>query len=123
MFEQFTDRYLPGPTLDGQVDPQIAAEHARMMTGVYQVSRRAESSFFRMLNLASVKVFANDDALSAFRWTNVAGAPVKWREVEPFVWRDADGESLLSAEVVDGRIARFAFEWVSPFMVFEPMPA
>ena len=49
--------------------------------------------------------------------------PVKWREVEPFVWRAVDGEDFLSAEVVDGRIARFGFEWVSPFMVFEPMPA
>jgi hypothetical protein len=54
---------------------------------------------------------------------NVAGAPIKWREVEPFVWRDVDGESFLSAQVVDGRVARFAFEWVSPFMVFEPVPA
>jgi CubicO group peptidase (beta-lactamase class C family) len=124
VFEQFADRYLPGPTLDGKVDAQVAAEHARMMAGVYQVSRRAESSFFRMLSLASVKVTANDDAtISVSIWTNLAGEPVKWREIEPFVWRDVDGEDLLSAEVVDGRIARFGFEWVSPFMVFEPMPA
>ena len=124
VFEQFADRYLPGPTLDGKVDAQVAAEHARMMAGVYQVSRRAESSFLRMLSLASVKVTANDDAtISVSIWTNLAGEPVKWREIEPFVWRDVDGENLLSAEVVDGRIARFGFEWVSPFMVFEPMPA
>lgn len=125
VFEQFTDRYLPGPTFDGKVDPQTAAEHARMMTGLYQVSRRLETSFFRLLGLASpVKVFTNDDGtISVSMAMNVAGTPIKWREVEPFVWRDVDGESFLSAQVTDGRVTRFAFEWVSPFMVFEPMPA
>lgn len=125
VFEQFTDRYLPGPTFDGKVDPQTAAEHARMMTGVYEVSRRMETNFLRVLGLAGpVKVFANDDGtISVSMATNVAGAPIKWREVEPFVWRDVDGESFLSAKVVEGRVARFAFEWVSPFMVFEPVPA
>ena len=125
VFEQFTDRYLPGPSFDGKVDEQTAAEHARMMTGTYQVSRRAETSFFRVLNLASpIKVFPNEDGtISVSLATNVAGTPIKWREVEPFVWRDVDGQSFLSAQVVDGRVARFAFEWVSPFMVFEPMPA
>jgi len=125
VFEQFADRYLPGSTFDGQIDPQTAAEHARMMTGVYQVSRRLETNFLRLLGLASpVKVFANEDGtISVSMATNVAGTPIKWREVEPFVWRDVHGESFLSAQVVDGRVARFAFEWVSPFMVFEPMPA
>ena len=125
VFEQFADRYLPGPTLDGKVDEKVAAEHAHMMAGVYQVSRRAETSFFRMLNLAGpVKVTANPDStISVSMALNLAGVPVKWREVEPFVWRDVDGKNLLSATVVDGRVAQFGFEWVTPFMVFEPMPA
>jgi CubicO group peptidase (beta-lactamase class C family) len=125
VFEQFTDRYLPGPTFAGKVDPQTAAEHARLMTGLYEVSRRMETNFLRVLGLASpVKVFPNaDGTISVSMATNVAGAPIKWREVEPFVWRDVDGESFLSAEVKDGRVSRFAFEWVSPFMVFEPVPA
>jgi CubicO group peptidase (beta-lactamase class C family) len=125
VFEQFTDRYLSGPTFDGKVDPQTAAEHARMMTGLYQVSRRAETSFFRLLGLAGpVKVFANaDGTISVSMAMSLAGVPSKWREVEPFVWRDVDGKNLLSAQVVDGRVVRFGFEWVTPFMVFEPMPA
>lgn len=125
VFEQFADRYLPGPTFDGNVDPQTAAEHARMMSGLYQVSRRLETNFLRLLTVASpVKVFANEDGtISVSMATNVAGEPIKWREVEPFVWRDVAGESFLSAQVVDGRVVRFGFEWVSPFMVFEPVPA
>jgi CubicO group peptidase (beta-lactamase class C family) len=125
VFEQFTDRYLPGPTFDGKVDEKTAAEHARMMAGVYQVSRRAESNFLSLLDLAGgTKVKANDDeTISVSIATNLAGVPIKWREVEPFVWRSVDGKDFLSAQVVDGRVARFGFEWVSPFMVFEPMPA
>jgi CubicO group peptidase (beta-lactamase class C family) len=125
LFEQFTDRYLPGPTFDGKVDEKTAAEHARMMVGTYQNSRRMESSFFSLLGLAgAIKVSANDDGtISVPMATNLAGVPIKWREVEPFVWRDVNGESFLSAQVKDGRVVRFTFDGLSPFMVFEPTPA
>jgi CubicO group peptidase (beta-lactamase class C family) len=127
VFEQFADRYFPGPTLDGEVDPQTAAEHARMISGLYQISRRPQTSFLRLLALSEpfkTSVYVNDDGtISVSAAKNAAGVPIKWREVEPFVWRDVDGQNLLSAKVVDGRVVRFGFEWVSPFMVFEPIPA
>jgi hypothetical protein len=125
IFQQFADRYLPGPTLDGAVDPQTAAEHARMISGVYDNSRRIESSFFSLLNLVGViKVFPNEDGtISTSIAVNPAGVPIKWREVEPFVWRNVDGEDLLSAQAENGRVTRFSFDEVSPFMVFEPTPA
>jgi CubicO group peptidase (beta-lactamase class C family) len=124
LFEQFTDRYLPGPTLDGKVDEKTAAEHARLITGVYDNSRRMDSSFFKLLALAGpVKVFPNEDGtISASIATSLGGVPIKWREVEPFVWRDVNGESLLSAKVEDGRVVRFSFDGISPFMMFEPTP-
>jgi hypothetical protein len=125
LFEQFADRYLPGPTFDGKVDEKTAAEHAQMMVGIYENSRRMESSFFSLLGLAGpIKVMANEDhTISVPMATNLAGVPIKWREVEPFVWRDVEGENLLSAEVKDGRVVRFSFDGLSPFMVFEPTPA
>ena len=103
----------------------MAAEHAQMMAGIYQNSRRIESSFFSLLNLAGpIKVFPNEDGtISVSMATNLAGVPIKWREIEPFVWRDVDGESLLSAQVEDGSVVRFSFDGLSPFMVFEPTPA
>jgi CubicO group peptidase (beta-lactamase class C family) len=122
LFEQFTDRYLPGPTLDGKIDPQTAADHARMISGVYDISRRMDSSFFKLLGLAGpTKVTTNEDGtISVSLATNLAGAPIKWREVEPFVWRDVDGEALLGAHVDNGRVVRFSFDGLSPFIVFEP---
>jgi CubicO group peptidase (beta-lactamase class C family) len=125
LFEQFADRYLPGPTLDGKVDEKTAAEHARMMVGTYENSRRMDSSFFSLLGLAGgIKVMANPDhTISVSLAQNLAGAPIKWREVEPFVWRDVDGENLLAAQVKDGEVVRFSFDGLSPFMMFEPTPA
>ncbi|HEU4517583.1 MAG TPA: serine hydrolase domain-containing protein, partial [Steroidobacteraceae bacterium] len=112
LFEQFTDRYLPGPTLDGAVDANTAAEHARMISGVYDISRRMDSSFFKLMSLAGpTKVTTNEDGtISVSLATNLSGVPIKWREVEPFVWRDVDGEALLGAQVDNGRVVRFSFD-------------
>jgi CubicO group peptidase (beta-lactamase class C family) len=121
LFEKFADRYLPGPPPEGSVDAKIAAEHARMIAGTYENSRRADSSFFSLLGLAGpIKVVANEDhTISVPMATNLAGVPVKWREIEPFVWRDVDGERLLAAQVKDGRVVRFSFDGLSPFMMFD----
>ena len=125
LFQQFTDRYLPGPTLDGTVDAKLAAEHAQLMTGTYDNSRRMQSSFFRLMGLAGgVKVSVNEDGtLNVPMARNIAGVPIKWREIEPFVWREVNGNSLLAAQVQDGRVVQFSFGGLSPFMVFEPSPA
>jgi hypothetical protein len=125
LFEQFADRYLPGDALDGEVPEDTAREHARLIAGSYDNSRRSESSFISLLNLASpAKVGVNEDGtISVSMFTDLAGNPIKWREVEPFVWRQVDGKQLLSAEVKDGRVARFSVDDVSPFMMFEPAPA
>ncbi len=125
LFEQFADRYLPGPTLDGKVDEKTAAEHARLIAGAYESSRRMDSSFLRLLNLlGTAKVVPNEDGtITVSMATNLAGVPIKWREVEPFVWRDVHGKNLLAAEVKDGRVTRFSFGEISPFMTFERVPA
>lgn len=125
LFEQFADRYLPGPTPDGRVDAKTAAEHASMIAGVYENSRRMDSSFFSLLGLAGpIKVVVNEDhTISVPMATNLAGVPIKWREIEPFVWRDVAGEKLLAAQVKDGRVVRFSFDGLSPFMMFDRTPA
>ncbi|MGH6611567.1 MAG: hypothetical protein ACRECQ_15070, partial [Burkholderiaceae bacterium] len=126
LFEQFADRYLPGPAPAGAgVDADTAAEHARMIAGRYGNSRRSESSFMSLLNLISeVTVVPNEDGtISVSMLQSLAGVPLKWQEIEPFVWREVDGKQLLSARVEDGRVVRFSFDGVSPFMMFEPMPA
>jgi hypothetical protein len=46
----------------------------------------------------------------------------RWVEVAPFVWRDPDSHERIAAKVVDGRVVRFSFDELSPFMVFDRAP-
>ena len=124
LFREFTDRYFPGPTATGEVALQVAAEHARLMSGRYEMSRRAQSSFFSFLNLAGQdKVSANGDGtLDVSFMHGLAGEPLKWKEIEPFVWREVGGKTLLAAKIENGRVARFSVDGLSPIAVLEPVP-
>jgi CubicO group peptidase (beta-lactamase class C family) len=121
LFHEFADRYLPGPAPDGNVDQKTAAEHARMIAGRYTNSRRMETTFMSLLNLmGEAKIIDNNDGTIGLSMvTSPSGVPLKWREIEPFVWRQDGSKDLLSAVVANGRVARFSFDDVSPFMMFD----
>jgi CubicO group peptidase (beta-lactamase class C family) len=124
LFYQFADRYLPGETADGRVDPKTAMEHARLMAGHYDNSRRSQSNFLSLLGLiGDVKVTANPDStISMSLLDGLNGEPKKWREVSPFVWREVDGKDWLAARVETGKVTMFSGDEVSPFMMFLPTP-
>ena len=124
LFKGFADRYLPGTIADGKVDAATAKLHAQQMAGLYENSRRTEDSFISLTNLLgqSKVVVTEDGSISVPAVTGVDGLPIKWREIAPYVWRDVNGTDRLAAKVVDGRVQRWSFEPVSPFMVFEPVP-
>lgn len=123
-FEQFADRYLPGEEAGGQVDGPTADAHARMMAGIYENSRGAQSSFLRVLGLMGpVKVAVNPDTtISVPLLTALNGEPKRWRETSPFVWREVDGKNVLAAKVENGRVVMFSGDEISPFMMFLPTP-
>ncbi|WP_199753441.1 serine hydrolase domain-containing protein [Luteimonas cucumeris] len=125
LFEQFADRYMPGPIPEGKVDAATAKEHAGMIAGRYQNSRRSHTSFLSALNLAGqMKVVPGEDGtitVSGLKGLN--GQPIKWREIAPFVWRDVAGADRLAARVEDGRVVRFGVEPFSAFMVFDRVPS
>jgi CubicO group peptidase (beta-lactamase class C family) len=120
-YRRFADRYFPGPADEGKVDEATAKQHAAQIAGSYIVSRRAESSFLSILNLLQpTKVVVNEDGtISVSLFKDLNGEPTRWREIAPYHWRKADGKERLVAEVKDGKVVRFAAEWVSPFMMFE----
>ncbi|MGV3479389.1 MAG: serine hydrolase domain-containing protein [Sphingobium sp.] len=126
LFEDFADRYLPNiAPKDGSIDAKTSAEHARLMAGLWQSSRRGETSFLGITNLlgqTEVSVGAKGELLIP-ALTDLAGQPRKWVEIAPFVWRDANGHERLSANVVDGKVVRWSFDSVSPFMVMDRVPA
>ena len=124
LFEAFADRYFPGAPRGGRVDAATAREHARMMIGTYNKTRRLETSFLKAAELAGqLKVGLDAEGGLVFAAaSDIGGAPRKWIEIAPFVWREAGGKMLLAAQVEDGRVVRFGIDSSSPFMLFEPVP-
>ncbi len=124
LFEGFLDRHFGTTRSTAVVAAEMAQAHAKQLTGVYESSRRSQTSFLSLSNLiGAVDVEANaDGTISASIVKSRNGAVRRYREVEPFVWRDVNSGWRLAAQVVDGKVARLSIDEVSPFMVFEPMP-
>ena len=124
VFDKFVDRYFPGPWPGGPVAKDVAQQHARMMVGYYDDSRRAETSFMRLGDfLSPVKVaVAGDGTLTMSLMMGRNGVLQHFKEIAPFVWRDTSSGWRMAANVADGHVRRFSVDEISPFMVFEPTP-
>jgi CubicO group peptidase (beta-lactamase class C family) len=126
LFHEFADRYFPAPAPEGKVNEKAAAEHAGMIAGRYIGSRRFESSFMSLLNIISeTKVIDNGDGtIGVSTIVSPSGVPERWREIEPFIWREENGKDLLAAHVEGGKVVRFSFDEVSPFQMYDrPTPS
>ena len=122
LFREFADRYFPGQSPQGEVDAETSRRDAQLMTGRYSFSRRSHTSFLSLANLLDqTKVTAKPDGTIAVPdLKKLADEPKKWREIAPFVWRDADGDRL-AAKVENGRVTRFGVDEY-PFTLLEPVP-
>jgi CubicO group peptidase (beta-lactamase class C family) len=124
LFQDFTDRYFsPGPP-DGRVDAKTAAAHAQMMAGTWESSQRMDSNFLAVVGLiGQTKVSVGPDgSLVIPALTGPSGAVRQWVEIAPFVWRASDGHDRVAAQIVDGKVARWSWELVAPFMVYDRAP-
>jgi CubicO group peptidase (beta-lactamase class C family) len=125
LFQDFADRYFPSTVRDGRVDAKTAAEHARLMVGHWEVSRRSVTNFINILNLVGQVQISVDRkgnlVVPSLRGAN--GAVQQWDEIAPFVWRDRYGHDRLAAKLVDGKPVRWSFDMISPFMVYDRVPA
>ena len=123
LFEDFADRYLPGPEDSARVEAKTAAAHAALMKGNWVNSRGSQSSFISVLGLVGqTKVGLNDKGELAVDFPGLNGKPRHWVETAPFVWLDANSHQRLAAKVVDGTPVLFSFDELSPFMVFYRAP-
>ncbi|NIJ21047.1 CubicO group peptidase (beta-lactamase class C family)/uncharacterized membrane protein YqjE [Sphingomonas naasensis] len=124
LFEEFADRYLPAANKAPPVELPTAKEHAKLLVGNWTNSRRIESSFAKIIGLlGDTKVGLDADGRPVIpALTSPGGSPRKLIEVEPFVWQDAYGHERLAAQVVDGKVVRWSFGEVSPFMIWYRTP-
>ena len=124
LFQDFADRYFPATVQNGRVDAKTAAAHAQLLTGLWEGSRRAESSWLSVLSLASQAQVGVDarGALVIPSLKTTGGGTRQWVEIAPFVWREVNGHERLAAQVVDGQAVRWSVDGESPFIVFDRVP-
>ena len=125
LFEDFADRYFPGKPVTARVDAETAKQHAQMMAGTWRNSRRSETNFLALAGLLGPTDVTVDEKgnLVVPSLKTPGGRPREWVEVAPFVWRDRFGHEQLAAKVVDGKVVRWSIGGISPFMVFDRVPA
>jgi CubicO group peptidase (beta-lactamase class C family) len=126
LLQEFADRYFPGPPPNGTgVDPATAGRHAAQMAGSWAPSRGSPTTFLSVLTLVeAVTLGVNPDgSLVAPAVTGLADEPQRWVETEPYVWTNAAGDARIAAVVEDGEVVRWSTDAVSPFLVFDRMPA
>jgi CubicO group peptidase (beta-lactamase class C family) len=121
LVKEFADRYFPGPSPKGQVDPAVARQHAQMMAGWYISSRGAESSFLHALGVLGQQrvVPTKSGGIRLIPDRNVGGGEREWNEIAPFLWKASSSDALLEAHVTDGKVDRFATNAVT---VSRPVP-
>ena len=125
LFDDFADRYFPAAeTAATAVDAKTSAAHAALLKGRWVNSRGSQSSFLAALGLfGQTKAGVNAKGELVVPFNGLNGKPRHWVETAPFVWRDKDGHERLAAKVVDGKVVRFSIDGISPFMVFDRVPA
>jgi len=124
----FADRYFPAApaTAAKGVPEDEAKQHAQQLAGAYTSSRRPDSNILSLANLLGpVKVTANEDGtITMSAAVDAAGAPKKWREVEPWLWQDTASTDRLAVDLsADGKVDRFTAEPYAPIMVFQRLSA
>lgn len=125
LFQQFADRYFPDVApAEGQVDAAVAKEHAAQMAGVWENSRRSDTNYLAAVSLlGQTKITVDKDGhLLVPALKDPGGNPRKWVEVAPYVWQDRTSHDRLAAQVENGRVVRWSFDMLSPFMVFDRVP-
>jgi CubicO group peptidase (beta-lactamase class C family) len=123
LFDAFADRYFPGKGQQSAVPagPVVtnAKEHAQLIAGRYQSSRRVESAFLSVLYLLEqAAISANDDG--TINVPTFPGKPKRYREVSPFVWNEEGGQHKVA---LTGEGSRAVYSGDDPSSILQPVPA
>ncbi len=123
LFRAFLDRYFP--SAPGERAPIFPLTNAYRVAGAYLSSRRNESALNLRALLGQVEIVAGSDGtIQASPWRDVSGAPKRWREISPFVFRETQGQSRLMF-VLDSaqRVSYAATDEGAPIHVLQRLPA
>lgn len=125
LYERFMDRYFPAKSqIPAESTLKTAKQDGESVAGSYELSRRSESNFMFAGDIFSeFDVSANGDGtISVGALKNLAGIPIKWREVGPNVWREVNGTHTLIATYRNGKVVRIDTDKIPPILVASPAP-
>jgi hypothetical protein len=95
----FMNRYFPAPAgPNDEIDPVTARNDGRAASGVYDGTRRSETTFLRMVALMGqfgVKS-DKDGILTVEENKNQRGELKKWKEIAPLVYSEVDGSDRIA---------------------------
>ena len=118
LWEALMDRYFPAPPSE-QPALDTAKADAASVSGTYMISRRLESSAFKLFAVIGEATVAarEDGTIEVSSLTETNGKPKRWREIAPLTFRDVNGQdSLIFKPDADGRMQMVL---PYPFMVFQ----
>ena len=95
----FMNRYFPSQgDPKSQVDPNTARTDGQAVSGVYEGTRRSQTTFLRLISLLdqfSVKS-DKDGVLTVEENKNQRGELKKWMEIAPLVYNEVDGSERIA---------------------------
>jgi len=121
LWHAFLDRYYPyEPPAAAAV--ANAAEDARLVSGRYISSRRAQTTVLKVLNVqGEPKVFANaGGTISVDALKDLNGQPKKFREIGPLMFREVYGQGRVAFKRDDAGQLVMVIDY--PFFVFQRSP-
>src|SRR5712692_167070 len=95
----FANRYFPNPTEPKvDVDPNTAKADGRTVSGVYEVTRRGETTVLKLRALlGQFSVHTDKDGVLTIEGVkNQRGELKKWREIAPLVYSEIDGPDKIA---------------------------
>lgn len=120
LFNGFADRYFPARGNPASAAAAVTPNHAQLIAGRYQSSRRIDTAFLKVLYLLSQTVItANDDGTINVP-TFPESKPKKYREVSPFLWAEIDGQHKVALTGMGDK--RTIYSSDDPSSVLQPAP-
>ena len=91
VFRTLVNRYFGQPKLD--VNPDTAKSDGRAVSGLYDGTRRAETTLLKILALVGQFSVSSDKdgVLQIEGMKNQSGELKRWREIAPLIYREIDG--------------------------------
>ncbi|GAB2498819.1 serine hydrolase [Promicromonospora xylanilytica] len=123
VLQGFTDRYFPAGSAPAPstVDQATTTQHAAAAEGSYVSSRGMQSTFLAALDaFSATQVTAREDGRLLFTPGPGSAAPALYEEVEPWVWREVDGQRTLAMRVADGEVEAIGFEGAFALLPAQP---